>query len=212
MPGRRRPPQNRPSTDPTPPDRSPRGRAGARNHHGFHVLQDPAVVQGLVRSAGIGPGDLVLDLGAGPGALTLALARTGARVIAVERDPRLARRLARRTEADASVRVVEGDLRAVPLPHRPFHVVANIPFATSTELLRRLLDDHDRGRNLRGADLLVEWGFARRLVATPAPGRMEARWQRRFTFAVARRVPAGAFSPPPRVDAAHLVVRPRRPR
>ena len=192
MPGRRRPPQNRP-----PP-----------NHHGFHVLRDPAVVRALVRSAGLGPGDLVLDLGAGPGALTVALARTGARVIAVERDPRLARRLDRRTADDPAVRVVEGDLRTVTLPHRPFHVVANIPFATGTDILRRLLDTHDRGRPLRGADLLVEWGFARRLGAAPAD-RTTAGWHRRFRIEVARRVPARAFSPPPRVDAAHLVIRRR---
>jgi len=188
----RRPPQNRPPL----------------NHHGFHVLRDPAVVRAMVRSAGLGPGDLVLDLGAGPGALTMALARTGARVIAVERDPRLARHLARRTAEDPAVRVVEGDLRAIALPHRPFHVVANIPFATGTDLLRRLLDGHDRGRPLRGADLLVEWGFARRLATAP-PDRTTAGWHRRFRIEVARRVPARAFTPPPRVDAAHLVVRPR---
>ena len=171
------------------------------------MLRDPAVVRALVRSAGLGPGDLVLDLGAGPGALTVALARTGARVIAVERDPRLVQRLARRTAGDAVVRVVEGDLRTVALPHRPFHVVANLPFATGTDLLRRLLDTHDRGRPLRGADLLVEWGFARRLTTAP-PDRTTVGWHRRFRIDVARRVPARAFSPPPRVDAAHLVIRP----
>ncbi|QYG92730.1 methyltransferase domain-containing protein [Iamia sp. SCSIO 61187] len=172
-------------------------------------MRDLGVVHALVRSSGVGPGDLVLDLGAGPGALTLALARTGARVIAVERDPRLARRLERRTADDPSVRVVEGDLRTVPLPHRPFHVVANIPFAASTDLLRRLLAEHHRGRALAGADLLVEWGFARRLAAESGSGRTAARGARRFRIDVARRVPAVAFSPPPRVDAAHLVIRPR---
>jgi SAM-dependent methyltransferase len=160
VPGRRpsqnRPPSPRRTRQPVirsggrPPDLITGSGGRLRNHHGFHVLQDPAVVRALVRSAGVGPDDLVLDLGAGPGALTLALARTGARVIAVERDPRLARRLERRTAGDAAVRVVEGDLRAVPLPHRPFRVVANIPFATGTDLLRRLLDEHDRGRHLRG--------------------------------------------------------------
>lgn len=161
-----------------------------RNHHGFHVLRDPSVVRSLIRSSGVGPGDLVLDLGAGPGALTLALARAGARVIAVERDPRLARKLARRV-ADLDVRVVEDDVRTVALPRRPFHVVANIPFATSTAVVRRLLD---RRCPLVGADLVVEWGFARR--ATTERG-----------VTIARRVPRTSFSPPPRVDAAHLVLR-----
>ncbi|HMJ78718.1 MAG TPA: rRNA adenine N(6)-methyltransferase family protein [Iamia sp.] len=202
MPGRRRPPH------PSSPRSSAADRRPPRNHHGFHVLRDPAVVRALVRSAGLGPDDLVVELGAGSGVLTLALARTGARVIAVERDPRLARRLARRTADDATVRVVEGDLRSVPLPHRPFHVVANIPFATGTDLLRRLLDEHHRGTALAGADLLVEWGFARRLVAAPVD-RTTAGWQRRFRFDLVRRVPARSFSPAPRVDAAHLAIRRR---
>ncbi len=203
MPGPRRP-SSRPF-----PRRPPRPHRGppAPNHHGLHVLRDGAVVRDLVRSSGVGPGDLVLDLGAGPGVLTLALAATGARVLAVERDPKQARRLGRRT-AELDVRVVEGDLRTVPLPHRPFHVVANIPFATSTPLLRRLLDQHHGGAALAGADLLVEWGFARRVTATPTdPG--VARWHRRFVLSTRRRVPASAFSPRPRVDAAHLVVRRR---
>lgn len=207
MPGPRRPPSRRPPSSRTAsrPERAP------PNHHGFHVLRDPAVVRTLVRSSGVGPGDLVLDLGAGPGVLTLALAATGARVVAVERHPRLARRLARRAAA-LDIRVVEGDIRTVPLPHRPFHVVANIPFAASTVLLRRLLDEHHRGTALVGADLVVEWGFARRLTSPPGDA-VTARWQRRFALTTGRRVPARAFSPPPRVDAAHLVVRPRaRPR
>ncbi|MGW0228279.1 hypothetical protein ACWDWO_08190 [Actinopolymorpha singaporensis] len=44
-------------------------------------------MRGLVESAGLGPDSLVLDLGAGPGTLTAPLARAGARVLAVERDP-----------------------------------------------------------------------------------------------------------------------------
>ncbi len=179
------------------------------NHHGFHVLVDRSVIAGMVRAAGVGPGDLVIELGAGPGAVTVALARTGARVIAVERDPRLARRLARRTADDPCVRVVAADLHDVALPRRSFQVVANIPFSASTTTLRRLLDEHHRGRALARADLLVEWGFAQRLVAEVPADRTVARWRRRFAFDLVRRVPARAFSPRPRVDAAHLAIRHR---
>lgn len=209
MSGPRRPPSRRPR--PTPARRRPRPHPPPPNHHGLHVLRDRRVARRLVGAAALGPGDLVLDLGAGPGTLTLPLARTGARVIAVERDPRLARKLARRTADDPAVRVVEADLRTVPLPRRPYAVVANLPFATGTDLLRRLLGD---GRSaLTGADLLVEWGFARRLTDAGAAhgsgGAEVARWHRRWRLDLVGRVPATAFSPPPRVDAAHLSVRRR---
>jgi 23S rRNA (adenine-N6)-dimethyltransferase len=149
----------------------------------------------------------VLDLGAGYGAITSALAQAGARVIAVERDPGLARRLQRRFAGDPGVRVVEADLRSVPLPRREFSVVANPPFSATTALLRRLLDDP--ATPLAGADLLVQWGAAKWL-ASPRPRDAEtAWWTARYEVRLVRRVPAGSFAPAPSVDAAHVSIRPR---
>jgi 23S rRNA (adenine-N6)-dimethyltransferase len=165
------------------------------------------VVDQLVRSSGVGPGELVLDLGAGPGTLTTRLAATGARVLAVERDPRLVRRLERRCSGDDRVRVIAGDMLSVPLPRRPFAVVANIPFAISTAVLRRLLDERDGVTS--GADLVIEWGLARRLT-DPNPRTLEtAWWAARYDIRLRRRIPAGCFEPAPAVDAAHLIVRAR---
>jgi len=160
-----------------------------------------------VRHAGIRPADLVLDLGAGTGAITAPLAAAGARVLAVERDERLARRLTRRFAGDDRVRVVHGDLLRIPLPRRRHLVVANIPFSTATALLHRLLDPPATA--LAGADLLLEWGMAVRLSA-PRPGSLAgAWWAGRFSLRLVRRVPSACFSPPPSVDAAHLAIRPR---
>lgn len=71
--------------------------------------------------------------------MTLPLARTGARVIAVERDERLAARLRRAGAPFPNVTGVTGDALRVPLPGRPFRVVANIPFSITTPLLPRLV-------------------------------------------------------------------------
>jgi 23S rRNA (adenine-N6)-dimethyltransferase len=183
------------------------GRAhSAPNHAGAHFLRDRRVAAELVRRAGVGPGDLVLDLGAGDGAITAPLAAAGARVVAVERDARLTRTLERRF-ANGQVTVVNGDLREVPLPRRPYLVVASIPFAVTAALLRRLLDD-PRGA-LAGADLLVEWGLARRLASARPRDLATAWWASRFELRLQRRVPAACFRPAPRVDAAHLAIRPR---
>lgn len=165
---------------------------------GAHFLVDRSVVDGLVRRAGLGPGDLVLDLGAGAGALTGPLLGTGARVLAVERDPRLAGVLARRFPAAG---VVGGDLRAVPLPRRPYAVVANPPFGATGALLARLLDDPRS--SLRRAELVVQLGVARQLTGPPRGPRDG--WRAvRFRATLVRRVPPGAFRPAPSVQAAHL--------
>lgn len=151
---------------------------------------------------------LVFDLGAGYGALTAPLADAGARVIAVERDPGLARRLRRRFGDDPQVAVVEGDLRRIPWPRRPFRVVASPPFALTTLLCRRLLGDS--AVPLAGADLILAWGAAKWLSGPPRD-RETARWAARYEVQLVRRVAAASFSPPPRTDAAHVRIRPRRP-
>ena len=148
-----------------------------------------------------------MDLGAGPGTLTGPLAETGARVLAVEREPAFVARLHTRFADHPNVRVVEGDLRSVPLPRRPFQVVASIPFALSTTLFRRLLQPARTA--VSSADLVVEWGFAKR-VSQPLARDLEAAWWgARFELTVVRRIPAAMFAPAPGVDCAHLAIRPR---
>jgi len=180
-------------------------RPAGPNPPGAHALADHLAAR-LVHHSPVTADDLVFDLGAGIGALTVPLARTGARVIAVERDDRLSRRLAARVAGYANVAVVTADALAVPLPRRPYLVVANIPFGITTPLLRRLL-----ASPLSAADLVVQSEAGRRLTASH-PARPEVlRWQVAFELTRGTRLPAAAFRPPPAVDAVVLRVR-RRPR
>jgi len=203
QPTRRQPTRRQQPTGRQPTPRQP----AAPNPPGAHFLRDPALIRHLVRASGAGPGRLAVDLGAGHGEITAALAASGARVIAVERDPRTAGGLRRRMAGCPLVTVLTADLREVPLPRREFLVVANIPFAAGTALLRRLADDPSVP--LAGADLILAWGAARALTS-PVPRSAEmAWWTARYEFRLLRRVPPGSFAPPPRVAAAHLSARPR---
>jgi 23S rRNA (adenine-N6)-dimethyltransferase len=165
------------------------------------------VIESLVRRSGVGPGDLVIDFGAGPGTLTAPLAAAGSRVMAVERDDAFVATPRRRFLDRPAVRVVHADLRRVPLPRKAFAVVSSSPFAVSTPLLRRLLTPVP-GR-LALADLVVEWGLARRLTARRPRDLEVAWWASRYCLRVERRIPARCFAAAPRVDAAHLSVRRR---
>jgi 23S rRNA (adenine-N6)-dimethyltransferase len=176
-----------------------------RTASGQHFLRSSALAAELVRDAGVSADDLVLDLGAGSGRLTAPLASRARRVVAVELDPRWADALRGRWP---NVDVVEGDATRVPLPDEPFRVVANVPFDRTTEILRRLLDDPRTP--LARADLVVEWGVALKR-ASPWPSTLNGvLWGAWYSFALARRLPAAAFDPPPRVDAGVLVIE-RRP-
>ena len=149
----------------------------------------------------------MFDLGAGSGAITARLAATGARVIAVERDPKLAARLRRRFCRDPRVHVVEADLRTIPLPRREFLVVASPPFSLTRALCRRLLAD--RAVRLLGAELILQLEAARRL-ADPRPRDAEtAWWSARYQMHVVRVISPASFAPPPFANAAWLSVRSR---
>jgi 23S rRNA (adenine-N6)-dimethyltransferase len=165
-----------------------------------HFLRSRSLAAAIVAGADISPRDLVVDIGAGSGRLTAELARVARRVVAIELEPRLAAGLRGRWP---NVHVVAGDALAVPLPDEPFRVVANIPFAHTSELLHRLLDDPRLP--LVRADLIVEWGVAVKR-GLPAPSSVSGvLWGAFHELRVERKLPADAFDPPPGCDAGVLV-------
>jgi 23S rRNA (adenine-N6)-dimethyltransferase len=175
------------------PQARPRGR---------HALRSRAFADELVRDAGVDPGTLVLDLGAGGGVLTRALADAGARVRAVELDHAALRELRTRFGRDPRVEVVEGDATTLPLPDEPFAVVANLPFAAATAILRRLLGDPRVP--LLQLDAIVEWGLAAKRTAVWPSTLLGCAWGASYELRPVRRVPRACFAPPPSVDAALL--------
>jgi 23S rRNA (adenine-N6)-dimethyltransferase len=169
----------------------------SRRDWGWHPLL-PDWASRVVDSAGVRPGDLVLDLGAGQGALSEPLLAAGASVLAVELHPRRAATLRERF-ADDDLRVLRCDLRELRLPRRPFRVVASPPYQLSTELVRALLGS-DR---LLSADLVLQRSAVRRMLERPPRGRDA----RRYRLEAGMPVPRRAFRPPPRVDSAVLRIR-----
>jgi 23S rRNA (adenine-N6)-dimethyltransferase len=155
---------------------------------GWHQL-DSSWARRLVDSAGIEPGDLVVDIGAGTGAITRALVAAGAKVIAVELHPRRAAQLRREFSGQAVI-VVQADAADLRLPRRPFQVVANPPFAVTTAIVRRLTH---AGSRLERADLVLPSWAAMRWMAGRGLGGIGAK--QGFTLAPGQRIPTHAFRP-----------------
>jgi 23S rRNA (adenine-N6)-dimethyltransferase len=171
--------------------------AGSRRSWQWHAL-DADWADRIVGDSPVRSGDLVLDLGAGEGALTAPLVGTGARVLAIELHAGRAERLRCRFDG-APVSVVEVSLAGLLLPHRPFRVVANPPFAHASQLVRTLL----RSPHLLSADLVLQRGAVRGLLSrAPASGR-------RHVLSAGRPIPRRAFRPAPSVDSTVLQIRGR---
>lgn len=175
---------------------------------GWHQLH-PEVAQQLVADARLPRRSLVLDVGAGLGAITEPLVDAGHRVIAIEAHPHRVRDLRARVgewsdDRAGLVTVVRADAADLRLPRRPFHVVANPPFAVTSALLRRLLHP---GSRLVSARLVLQDQAVRRWTSPAAPA--AARWRRDFHVEAGHAVARASFTPAPATGARILVVRRR---
>jgi 16S rRNA (adenine1518-N6/adenine1519-N6)-dimethyltransferase len=174
---------------------------------GQHFLR-PASVERLLRVVAPEPGDVFLEIGPGQGALTLPLAERCARVVAVEIDGELARRL--RSRAPAHVEVVQQDALAVDLRSLVppgARLVGNLPYYVSSPLLRRFLDL--RG-HVRDVHAMLQDEVARRIASPPGSkeyGILSVLYALHADVDIPARFPPGAFQPPPKVHSALLRAR-----
>ncbi len=166
------------------------------------------------------PGDLggrpVLEIGPGPGGLTRALLRAGARVTAIEMDPRCLPALAELEDAfPGQLTVIHGD--AMKMDHaelmggEAFEVVANLPYNVGTALFVRWLSGEDWPPLWTGLTLMFQQEVAQRIVAAPggsAYGRLAVLAQWRGEAKLAMKVHRSAFTPPPKVMSAIVHVMP----
>jgi 23S rRNA (adenine-N6)-dimethyltransferase len=177
-------------------------RRPARGAPGQHFLRSRRLAQALVAEAAVVRDDWVVEIGAGEGIVTDALQRTGACVVAVERDARLATRLRTRFGAARNVDVVEADAEDYVWPQTPFAIVANLPFARSGAILARLL--REPRTPLRQALVIVQWQFAAKQAAVWPATLRSTYWRAWFDVSLEWRLDRAAFAPPPSVDAAVL--------
>src|SRR2546422_1589413 len=122
-----------------------------RKSLGQHFLIEPALARRIVALADVGPGDHVVEVGPGLGSLTLALAASGADVVALEIDPRLGPALREATSAAGPRRVhrVVGDALTpdwgVLLEGAPrWAMVANLPYNLAVPVAMRALEEEPR--------------------------------------------------------------------
>ena len=178
-----------------------------------HFLRDPRILARIARAVEPTPDDAVLEIGAGEGTLTAALAPHVGRLVAIERDRRLADALEARVAAHwtgARPEVVPGDALALDWPAimgLPFKVAGNIPYRITSPLLEKALSAPRPALVV----FLVQREVADRLVARPGTRTYGALTVGVHAVAQVERlfgVPAGAFHPRPRVDSAVVRFRP----
>lgn len=183
----------------------------AKRRLGQHFLSDPKILARIAAATEAGPGDTVLEIGPGPGGLTAALLQRGTRVVAIEKDPDVLPAL--RQRAGAAL-IAEGDaldldwhaIAGHPDPAR-WVIAGNIPYNITSPLIDKALAPPRAARIV----FLLQKEVALRIGAVPGTKDYGALTVGVQAVAHAERlfnVPAGAFSPPPRVDSTVLRLTP----
>lgn len=190
-----------------------------RTRLGQNFLIDPNLQRLLLRTAALGPHDVVLEVGTGTGSLTARMAHQVAAVVTVEVDPHLFQLAAEelfglenvtRLQLDAlknknqlHPRVLEAvadRLRAAP--GRELKLVANLPYNAATPVLANLLSVEIPPRTMT---VTIQKELAERIVALPGTkhyGALSIWMQSQYRVEVVRVLPPEVFWPRPKVSSA----------
>jgi 16S rRNA (adenine1518-N6/adenine1519-N6)-dimethyltransferase len=178
---------------------------------GQNFVVDANTVRRIARLSGVGPESSVVEIGAGLGSLTLALAETGASVLAVEIDNALMPLLCSVVEP-AGVRVVNGDaltldwaeLLATGDPGKEagptaWALVSNLPYNVAVPVVAKVLDEVKEVKRLV---VLVQREVGERLAAgvgDPAYGAVSVKVAYHAKASLLGHVPPTVFMPRPNV-------------
>jgi 16S rRNA (adenine1518-N6/adenine1519-N6)-dimethyltransferase len=135
---------------------------------GQNFVIDANTVRRIVRVAGVVAGETAVEVGPGLGSLTLGLLETGASVVAVEIDNRLAAQLpltVQELQPGAKLTVITEDaMKVTELPDAPSVLVANLPYNVSVPVLLHFLEHFP---TLSRGLVMVQAEVGERLAAPP---------------------------------------------
>jgi 16S rRNA A1518/A1519 N6-dimethyltransferase RsmA/KsgA/DIM1 with predicted DNA glycosylase/AP lyase activity len=176
--------------------------------HSQNFLRDPALVDHLVRGAGLRPTDLVYEVGPGRGIITARLAESCRHVLAVEKDPTLVRELRRRFKDTRNVEVQLGDVLANTLPAEPYRVFASVPFNITTAVVAKLTGGPNAPTS---AHLILQKEAAERFAGAPRETLYSALLRPWWEPAITHNLSREDFVPIPEVDIVMLRLTKRGP-
>jgi len=195
-------------------------RHGFRFTHslGQNFILSEQILQRIVDLSGITGADCVMEIGAGAGTLTYFLCQKAKKVLAFEIDRALLPVLGEVLSPFGNVRIVGEDVMKADLAALtreafgavPFCVVANLPYYITTPVLMLLLESD---LPIGSITVMVQKEVAQRITAEAGCkdyGALTLAVQYRMEAQIVLEVPAQAFTPPPKVDSAVILLKRRR--
>lgn len=181
---------------------------------GQNFLHDRNLARWIVEKAALTPDDYVVEIGPGLGALTEFILESGAGVLTIEKDKRLADFLRTRFKSERfevfHADALDYDLRGLFAKPR-VKLLGNLPYYISSQLLLKFTKYPSP---ISLSLLMLQKEMARRISAAPGTsdyGALTLIVQLHYRVEYLRTVPASVFLPQPDVDSAFVRIAPRTP-
>lgn len=196
----------------------------AKKGLGQNFLVDRVALEKIVEAAELKPSDTVLEIGPGLGTLTQELILRAGRVLAVEKDERLAQllncsivkllggknsNLAIQQFSNDKLKIVMGDVLDFKTQEiintKPYKIIANIPYYITSKILKKFLSTENKPELIV---LLVQKEVAERICAKPGNlSVLAVSVQYYGEPEIVGIVKRDSFFPTPEVDSAIIKIR-----
>ncbi len=193
-----------------------------KNRYGFqfskslgqNFLTDKGVIDGIIEGAGIGPEDLVIEIGPGIGVLTAAAAEKAGKVIAIEIDRNLITILGDTLAEYHNIEVINENVMKIDLnalisrednvEYKSVKIIGNLPYYITTGIIMMLLESHVPAESIT---IMMQKEVAERIKEGPGSrtyGALSVAVQYYCTVDLVEEVPKHVFMPQPKVDSTVL--------
>lgn len=158
----------------------------------------------IIKGLEISGKDIVLDIGAGSGAITKELSKYAGRVLAYEIDEKYFDNLQRDLSGYSNVSLLNKDFLKEPLPKEKFKVFSNIPFAFTSDIIRKITSEKSQ---MEEAYLFIQKESAERFIGEPKNTQISAILSYIYEMRIIKSFKRTEFKPIPNVDTVLLKIK-----
>jgi len=173
-----------------------------------NFLRSSKLVRLLLDTSSIEASDTVYEVGPGRGIITAELAQIARNVIAIEKDPALARQLCRRFEGVSNVQIITNDFLQYCVPATEYKIFANIPYNITAGIVRKILYTPPVPSE---AYLIVQKEAAEKFSGNPDETQFSILAKPLFDIQIIRELRKTDFEPVPGVNSVLLRIKKRHP-
>jgi len=171
-----------------------------------NFLRSSKLVRSLLEASSLGSGDLVYEIGPGRGIITAELARLARKVVAIEKDPSLARGLRQRFQDIDHVQIIASDFLRYHMPDLEYKIFANIPYNLTADIVRKILYTPPVPGE---AYLIMQKEAAEKFSGSPSETQFSILAKPLFDIRILRELRRTDFEPVPSVDTVLLLIKKR---